>query len=289
MKDLLLQNEAELTSLVYFWIFILAVALEQYWPKRTIEAPLRGRWLANAGMWGINGICAWLLIPVAGTGLAIICRQQGWGLFNNVTVPAWLTILVSLLALDFVRFLQHAMLHRVPMLWRFHRSHHTDKSVDFSTTWRFHPFEMVYTTAAYFITLMLFGIPAYVIVMNTLITHFSGFFTHSNIAIPEPVDRVLRAAFVTPDMHRVHHSAETREMGSNFGNLLSIWDRLFGTYVAQPRKGHSGMQLGLSEYQDPKYGTLPWMLWMPFAPLTKTVEEVQETTGEYLSKKDAAR
>jgi sterol desaturase/sphingolipid hydroxylase (fatty acid hydroxylase superfamily) len=279
MKELLLQNEAQLTSLAFFWIFILAAALEHYRPKREIEPQPYRRWLANAGLWGINAVCTWLLIPVAGTGLAIICGQQGWGLFNNLAAPAWLTILISLLALDFSRYLQHVVLHRVPVLWRFHRSHHTDISVDLSTAWRFHPFEMIYTTATFFVTILLFGIPAYVIVMNTIIMHFTGFFTHANIALPAPADRLLRGVFITPDVHRVHHSSDSREMTSNYGNLLSWWDRMFGTYVAQPRKGHSGMQLGLAEYQDAKYGTLPWMLWMPFAPLTRPAAEQQKLSG----------
>lgn len=270
VEELLLQNSDALSSLGFFWLLTLAALLEHYWPKRSIEAPHYKRWLTHLGLWGVNAIVIWLVVPVAAIGLALFCSQQGWGLFNIIAAPDWLVISISLLALDFTRFLQHAILHQVPVLWRFHRSHHTDIAVDFSTLWRFHPFEAVFTTTVIYAAITLFGVPAYVIVINTLITHFTGFFTHSNFAIPERAERLLRLLFITPDVHRVHHSADKQEMSRNFGNLLCLWDQMFGTYVAQPAKGQSGMQLGLSEYQDAKYATLPRILWMPFEPLAKS-------------------
>lgn len=272
MGEFLLQHEREITSLSFFWMLSLAAAMENFWPKRAIEWPMLRRWLANAGIQVAGSMCAWLLIPVTGVGLASICQQQGLGLFNTVSAPVWLVAPVSLLTLDCISYLRHMALHRAPWLWRFHRSHHTDTSIDFSTQLRFHPFEMFFSIAVSFAAIALLGVPGYVLVLNILLTQFAGLFTHSNLAIPEHGDRIIRLFIVTPDMHRVHHSSDVRETNSNYGNILPWWDRMFGTYWAQPRGGHQAMQLGLPEFQNAKYGKLHWMLWMPFAPLAQAGE-----------------
>jgi len=164
------------------------------------------------------------------------------------------------------------MLHQASLFWRFHKIHHADLAVDFSTNLRFHPIEVFVSAAVNYATIMVFGVPVIIVALDFFLATLSGFFTHCNFSLPERVDRVIRLFFITPDMHRVHHSTDPRETDSNYGVVFPWWDRMFGTYVAQPRKGHDGMQLGLSEYQDPKYGTLLWALWMPFAPPVKTAE-----------------
>lgn len=270
MAEYILKHGAQFISLSFFWLFIIVALLEQYWPGRAAEQPLWRRWLNNSGTEAVNWGIVLFLIPVSGIELAAICEQYGWGLFNVVSAPAWLVIPVSLLILDFMHYFRHVALHRIPLLWRFHRTHHTDLDVDFSTALRFHPFEMFVTIAVTFAAIVIFGMPGYVMILNTLLTIFSGFLSHGNIAIPEPPERAMRSILVTPDMHRVHHSADARETDSNYGVVFPWWDHMFGTYVAQPRKGHDGMRLGLTEFQDSKYSLLHWMLMMPFLPLGKT-------------------
>lgn len=267
MADYILKYGPQFSGLVYFWFLIIIALLEQYWPRRKTGQLPRRRWFNNSGIQALNWTIAWLLIPLAGIEFAAICGQRGWGLFNAVSAPVWLVIPVCLLALDFTHYFRHMALHRIPLLWRFHRTHHTDMDVDFSTALRFHPFEIFVTTAVTFTAIIVFGIPLYVMILYALIVFSSGFFSHGNIAIPEILERALRLVLVTPDMHRVHHSGDKRETDSNYGVTFPWWDWIFGTYIAQPRKGHDGMQLGLAEFQDPKYSSLHWLLMMPFLPL----------------------
>ncbi|MSP42129.1 MAG: sterol desaturase family protein [Alphaproteobacteria bacterium] len=276
MLEYLQIHASNVSGLSYFWTVIFLAVAEQYWPKRNAGRSLRRRWFGNAFLQAINAVGNWLLFPLAGIELAVICERNGWGLFNAMAAPVWLVIPVSLLLPDFVDYLRHILLHRVPVLWLFHRTHHSDTDIDISTSLRFHPFEMPVSNLVIFLTILFLGIPAYAVLINTLIANFSGFFTHSNFPLPERMDRAIRLFFITPDMHRVHHSIGPSERDSNYGVVVPWWDRLFGTYVAQPHMGHEGMQLGLSEYQDAKYGTLGWMLWMPFASLTRPAVEQKE-------------
>jgi sterol desaturase/sphingolipid hydroxylase (fatty acid hydroxylase superfamily) len=276
--DFLVKHQVELSSLSFFWLLSAVALLEYIWPRRTNDPPPLRRWMTNAGLHIVNSMSLRFLVPVTGIGLAAICQQQGWGLFNIVAAPAWLIIVFSLLLIDFVGYLEHAVLHRVPLFWRFHKIHHADNAVDFSTTLRFHPLEAFLSTAVNFGVILMFGLPVYVIVLNMLIDILSGFFTHSNFALPQRADRWIRLFFITPDMHRVHHSTDVRETDSNYGVVLPWWDRIFGTYVAQPAKGHANMQLGLSEYRGAKLLTMPRMLWMPFMPPARAAAEPQQTT-----------
>ncbi len=278
MAEYILRQGPQFISLSFFWLFIIVALLEQYWPRRKAEQTLWRRWLNNSGTEAVSWGIALFLIPISEIEFAAICGQRGWGLFNTIPAPAWLVIPVSLLILDFINYFRHMALHRIPLLWRFHRTHHTDLDVDFSTALRFHPFEMFITLAVTFTAIVIFGIPAYVMILSALLTISSGFFTHGNIAIPETLERALRSIVVTPDMHRVHHSTDVRETDSNYGVVFPWWDRMFGTYVAQPRKGHDGMQLGLAEFQDRKYNLLHWMLWMPFLPLGNISQSKIKTT-----------
>ncbi len=167
--------------------------------------------------------------------------------------------------MDFVIWLQHVMVHAVPALWRLHQVHHADLDYDLTTGARFHPIEIALSMLIKFATIVVLGPPVLAVVIFEVLLNATAMFNHGNIRLPAGVDRVLRWFVVTPDMHRVHHSVEDDETNSNFGFNLPWWDRLFGTYRAQPRAGHDAIVIGIHGHTDPReVARLDGMLLMPF-------------------------
>lgn len=190
-----------------------------------------------------------LSFPILAVGLAVIAEERGWGLFNNIGAPAWVAIVASMLLLDLAIYLQHVMFHAVPGLWRLHRMHHADLDFDATTGLRFHPVEILISMGIKLAVVAALGPPAVAVLLFEVILNATALFNHANINLPRPVDRILRLFVVTPDMHRVHHSVDPRETNSNYGFNLPWWDRLLGTYVAQPAKGHEGMEIGIEQFR----------------------------------------
>jgi sterol desaturase/sphingolipid hydroxylase (fatty acid hydroxylase superfamily) len=206
-----------------------------------------------------------LLFPAAAVGFAAVASEQGWGLFNLIELPYWLVVLLCVIAMDFVIWLQHVMVHAVPLLWRLHRVHHADLDYDLTTGARFHPLEILLSMLIKFATIMVLGPPVIAVIIFEIVLNGMAMFNHANVKLPAGLDRLLRWFFVTPDMHRVHHSVEDDEANSNFGFNLSLWDRLFGTYRDQPRAGHEGMTIGIRKLREPKQvAWLPGLLMLPF-------------------------
>jgi sterol desaturase/sphingolipid hydroxylase (fatty acid hydroxylase superfamily) len=234
-------------------------------PRRALSLPKLRRWASNLGIVFLNSAVLRLIFPVAAVGFALLCQNRGWGFFNQHDLPTWLAVLASVVILDFAIYLQHVLFHAVPMLWRLHRMHHADLDFDVTTGARFHPIEILLSMLIKLAAIMVLGPPAVAVMIFEVILNASAMFNHSNIHLPDAVDRRLRTLLVTPDMHRVHHSIEDHEANSNFGFNLSLWDRLFGTYKAQPDAGHEGMTIGIRDYREPKLVTdLPGMLVLPF-------------------------
>ena len=167
--------------------------------------------------------------------------------------------------MDFVIYLQHVLVHAIPLLWRFHRVHHADLDFDLTTGARFHTVEIILSMLIKFATIVVLGPSIVAVVIFEVVLNGMAMFNHANVHLPLALDRVLRLLLVTPDMHRVHHSTEDNETNSNYGFNLAIWDRIFGTYIDQPRGGHEGMTIGIHKYRDPKQvNWLPGMLALPF-------------------------
>jgi sterol desaturase/sphingolipid hydroxylase (fatty acid hydroxylase superfamily) len=204
------------------------------------------------------------LIPTAAAGVALVAAAHGFGLFHLLGSPFWVAALAGFLALDLVIYGQHVVFHHVPWLWRLHRMHHTDLDIDVSTGGRFHPIEILLSMLIKMATVALLGVPAGAVVAFEVVLNASSMFNHSNVAMPAWLDRVVRLLVVTPDMHRVHHSVLRQETDSNFGFNLPWWDRLFGTYRAEPRAGHDGMTIGLPVFRDPGELRLDRLLTQPF-------------------------
>jgi sterol desaturase/sphingolipid hydroxylase (fatty acid hydroxylase superfamily) len=184
-----------------------------------------------------------------------------------IDLPQWLVILLSVVALDLIIYWQHVMFHALPNLWRLHQVHHADRDFDVTTGLRFHPIEILLSMGLKIAAISLLGPPAIAVLIFEVLLNTTALFNHANVSLPRPLDRVLRGMLVTPDMHRIHHSAIAAETNSNYGFNLPWWDYLFGTYRDRPAMGHPGMTIGLSAYQKTLgVSQLPWILLLPFKP-----------------------
>ena len=257
--------EMAIRLIFFFGIFALMALWEVKSPKRPLTVSKRLRWTNNLALVLLNTLTLRLLFPAAAVGVAIFAQQQGWGLLNYYSPPFGLAVVLSVIAMDFVIYLQHVLVHAVPTLWRLHRIHHADLDYDVTTGARFHPIEIILSMLIKFSTIVVLGPPVVAVVIFEVMLNAMAMFNHGNVGLPPSLDRWVRLVVVTPDMHRVHHSVEDNETNSNFGFNLSIWDRLFGTYIPQPRMGHEKMIIGIHYYRDPKQvAQLPGMLALPF-------------------------
>jgi sterol desaturase/sphingolipid hydroxylase (fatty acid hydroxylase superfamily) len=246
-------------------IFALVALWELVAPQRRLTVSKALRWSSNLGLVVLNTVLLRLMFPLAAVGMAALSAANGWGLLNHFNVPFWLAVPLAVMAMDFVIWLQHVMVHAVPVLWRLHRVHHADPDYDLTTGARFHPLEIALSMLIKIATIAVLGPPVLAVLIFEVILNAAAMFNHGNIRLPVGLDRVLRCVIVTPDMHRVHHSVEEDETNSNFGFNLPWWDRLFGTYRAQPRAGQVGMTIGLKGHTDPReVARLDGMLLMPF-------------------------
>ncbi|HHM05569.1 MAG TPA: sterol desaturase family protein [Gammaproteobacteria bacterium] len=249
----------------FFGIFAVMAAWERVAPRRALTLAKAPRWLNNIALVALNSLVLRLLFPAAAVGMALFAAGQGWGIFNYVDLPAPLAVVFCIIAMDLVIYLQHVMVHAIPLLWRLHRVHHADLDYDVTTGARFHPLEIILSMLIKFATIIMLGPPVVAVVMFEILLNATAMFNHANAYLPPRIDRVLRWLVVTPDMHRVHHSVEDDETNSNFGFNLPWWDRLFGTYRARPRGGHRGMTLGIRTFRDPAQVDRLWgMLALPF-------------------------
>jgi len=261
----ILAHEPAIRLAVFLAVLLVAAAAEALAPRRRRFVSRWGRWPANLGIVALNALAVRAIFPVAAVGLAAIAAAHGWGLLNNLPLPGWAGFVLTILLLDIAIYLQHVMFHAVPALWRVHRMHHADLDFDVTTGGRFHPIEIVLSMALKLAVVAALGGPAAAVLVFEVLLNATSMFNHANLALPQRLDSVLRLIVVTPDMHRVHHSAVPSETNSNFGFNLPWWDRLLGTYLAQPGVGHQGMTIGLDIFRDPAQLRLGRMLVQPFA------------------------
>lgn len=257
-------SEGGLRLGVFAATFAIMALAEWMLPKREMVTPKSRRWLTNWGIVLLDSIIVRILMPILPVGVAFYAQSQGWGLLNLVDLPAWFSIVIAVVVLDFAIWLQHLISHIVPVFWRLHQVHHADRDIDVSTALRFHPLEILLSLVYKFVWVIALGAPAMAVFLFEVVLNAAALFNHANVRLPLGVDRVLRLLVVTPDMHRVHHSTILAESNSNYGFNLSIWDRMFGTYVAQPEKGHDGMTIGLKSYQSEKPTRFGWTMLLPF-------------------------
>lgn len=251
---------------VFLGVFVLMALWERRAPMRALVASRPRRWTTN---WTISigdAVMVRLLFGAAAIGAAADAAAGGWGLFNALAWPAWLEVAIAFVVFDFAIWLQHLVFHKVPVLWRVHRVHHADRDIDVTTGIRFHPIEIALSMAVKIGLVYLLGAPVVAVILFEVVLSGLAMFNHSNIDLGARLDGWLRRMIVTPDMHRVHHSVHRREHDANYGFNLSVWDRLFRTYVAEPEGGHRGMTIGLGRHQDDRPTRLGWSLAFPFRP-----------------------
>ncbi|MDL0432773.1 sterol desaturase family protein [Marinobacter sp. TBZ242] len=269
MTDTLLANEP-LIRVSFFLSVLAGMALwEVFAARRPQQIGRLTRWPNNLLIVVLDTLAVRLVFPVAAVGTAFMASENGWGLLNLVSLPGWLAVIVSVLVLDAAIYFQHRLFHAVPWLWRLHRMHHADLEFDVTTGLRFHPIEIILSMAIKLTVVLALGAPALAVVIFEVLLNATSMFNHGNVRLPLWFDKYLRLLVVTPDMHRVHHSVIVRETDSNFGFNLPWWDRLFGTYRAQPEKGHLGMTIGIEDFRTVQDLRLDRMLIQPFRPAHK--------------------
>ena len=258
-------QDPTIIRLVFFLSgFSLFALWEWRFPRKELTQNKLVRWLNNLGLIVLNNLCLTLLMPILAFQAALIANENGIGLFNLLELPYWLAVLLSVILLDMAIYIQHLVFHRVPLLWKLHRVHHADQDIDVTTAARFHPIEIFLSVWIKIACVMLLGTPVIAVVIFEIVLNVSAMFNHSNARMPLKLDALVRKIIVTPDMHRVHHSKIIRETHSNFGFFLSVWDRLFKTYRAQPELGHDKCVIGIPEFQTPREQYLDKMLTQPF-------------------------
>lgn len=264
MTEWIQQNEAVIRLSFFLGIFALMALWEMFAPCRDLLVSKGRRWLNNLGLVVLNTVVLRLVFPTAAVGMAAFAQANGWGLFNYLQWPHWLSVLLAVALLDMAIYLQHVMVHAVPALWRLHRVHHADRDFDVTTALRFHPVEILFSMVIKFAVIAALGPAVVAVVIFEVLLNGTAMFNHGNVRLPAGLERIVRLLVVTPDMHRVHHSVEDDETNSNFGFNLSIWDRLFGTYRDQPRAGHQAMTIGVRGMDDNRVVVdLPGLLTMP--------------------------
>ncbi|MEL6875409.1 MAG: sterol desaturase family protein [Pseudomonadota bacterium] len=260
---------------VFAGVFVLMALLETVLPRKLRVQPRGARWLTNLGLVVTGTVLLRISMPILAIGMALVAAQNGWGLLAMVELPLWSEVVIAFLLLDLLIYAQHVAFHKVPLFWRFHKIHHADRDLDVTSGVRFHPVEAVLSMLWKLLCIVAIGPAAIAVFLFEVILNAASLFHHANLRLPLEADRILRWIMVTPDMHRVHHSVRRSETDSNFSFFLTIWDRLFKTYVAQPKDGHEGMTIGLDEYQSDQPSGLGWSLVEPFRSGT----QVPKKTG----------
>ncbi|NOH63316.1 sterol desaturase family protein [Vibrio sp. RE88] len=259
-----MQNPDLIRLSFFLSVLILCGLWEWLTPRKKLTQNKLYRWMNNLGLVAFNSVFLGIFMPVLAFEAANVAIKQQWGLLNHLDFPFLAEVIMCVIFLDLAIYLQHLVFHKVPWLWRLHRMHHADQDIDVTTGSRFHPIEIVLSMWIKIALVVALGISPLAIIVFEIILNASAMFNHSNAKLPFKVDAALRKVIVTPDMHRVHHSVITRETHSNFGFFLSIWDRWFGTYIAQPERGHDEVKIGIPLFQRPREQWLDKMLTQPF-------------------------
>ena len=195
--------------------------------------------------------------------VAAFSVSHGIGLLTLFSFPGWLSALMGVAALDVFAYLAHVVLHKSWLGWQFHRVHHSENTVDVTTTFRQHPGETVWRIMCQLAAVLVFGLPLWVVATYLIFSALNAQLEHANIRLSNRLDRLLRLFVVTPNMHKVHHSRDQRQTDSNYSNIFSIWDRVFGTYTAQVN--FVTLRYGLDGFDVKERQTVRGLLKMPFS------------------------
>jgi len=249
---------------LFLLVFLILAMSEARWPRRQLTAGRSQRWAADIGLSFFNSIAIRALIPFSGVVSSLWAQEQGFGLFNQLDWSVYVEFMLFILLFDLTIYWQHRVFHMLPLLWRFHRVHHTDEDYDLTTGTRFHPISILISTIIKIGLVILLGASPFAILSAEIILNLTSMFNHSNIRLPQQVDRVLRKIVVTPDMHRIHHSQDKIEQNCNFGFNFSFWDRCFGSYLQDAGQAQEHMAIGIVDYEGPATRSFLSLLLQPF-------------------------
>lgn len=254
------QHEALIRLGCFSLLLLSLLAFEAKWPRRPPPGGALSRRLSNLGLLCINTLAVRLLVPFAAFEVALYAERHGLGLFNLLAWPFVLNVILTVVIFDLLIYAQHVAFHRLPWLWLIHRTHHSDTHFDVTTGVRFHPLEIALSLFYKLLAVLLLGPAAFAVILYEVLLNSAALFTHSNIRVHKEADGLLRMLLVTPDMHRVHHSTVRAETDSNYGNLFSVWDKLFRTYKPAPAAGYERMRFGLADCRDQNANRLSRLL-----------------------------
>jgi len=260
----LLKSEGGIRLSLFLVVFIIMSIWEIMSPKRKRLVSKRQRWFTNLSIIFINMVFVRFTLGAFAYTVAIFSQLKGWGLFNYLETDLWISVVISIIILDFPVYLQHIIVHAVPLFWRLHRIHHTDLELDVSSGLRFHPLEIFLSLLYKSIIVIVLGAPAIAVLIFEVILSATSLFNHGNVAIPKSIDTLLRYIIVTPDMHRIYHSTIMDEINSNFGFSVSWWDRICGTYKKTSSLGQLKMEIGLKEFRNQNELRLFDLFTLPF-------------------------
>ncbi len=243
------------------WIVELGYPLVKFDYKKLRHAGVNMVFLAS-------DITINLIFGILTLGIFQWAATSEFGLLYLVDLPIWVELLIAVAILDFAaQYFVHYLLHKVKWMWKFHMIHHSDTTVDVTTATRHHPGDYVMREIFALIAILVTGIPLAYYLFYRILTVFFSYFTHANFYMPERVDRLLSYVFVTPNMHKFHHHFERPWTDTNFGNVFSIWDRMFGTFTYDdPRK----VQYGLDVVDNSRDNDLAYQFKLPFDNTIKT-------------------
>lgn len=255
----MLAHGESLQVVLFFSLLIVLAAIELFIPRRPGPMDRGSRWPTNL-LFTVLNLLALGVLPVSIVGAALWAEQRQWGLLNQLAVPGAVAVVITLAVRGFISFFTHYLMHMVPLFWRLHRVHHLDTELDVTTTVRFHPVEFLVQTLPAVPIVVAFGLTPWVLVFYEALDVAITLWTHSNTRLPVGIDRLLRYVIVTPDLHRIHHSAWKPETNSNYGAVFPWWDLIFGTFRGTPRDGHAQMRLGLDELRGRAAQRPLWLL-----------------------------
>jgi sterol desaturase/sphingolipid hydroxylase (fatty acid hydroxylase superfamily) len=247
-----------------FWgAIVLFGVIEFLFPQFPETADRARRWPTNFGLGILNGLIV-SAVPVASVGAAQWAAAQDIGLLNWIAAPWWLALPCTLLIKSLSQYAFHFLSHKVPLLWRLHRVHHCDVHLDVSSSLRNHPLELIASSAFVIPIVVVCGLSPVVLAVYETVEVFSNMLTHANLRIPDVIERRVRPLLITPGLHRLHHSVAQAETDSNYGNVFSFWDRLFGTYCGEASAHPAAFRFGLDDIDRERAGNLAWQLKLPW-------------------------
>jgi sterol desaturase/sphingolipid hydroxylase (fatty acid hydroxylase superfamily) len=203
-----------------------------------------------------------LVLSFGSAGLVAFAQERRFGSAFLHPLSPTVTVVVGVVVLDLLAYVAHVLLHKSALGWRFHRVHHCDPRVDVTTAFRQHPGETIWRIAWQLAGTLALGLPLWALAVYLVLSTTNAELEHANVRVSERLDRWLRLVVVTPHMHKVHHSRDASETDSNYSNIFSVWDRLFGTYTARTDLG--GLRYGLDGVDGERAATLRGLLGLPF-------------------------